>query len=53
MNKTYAPIGEIRQTRYCIPKEFGHDLKRYIAYLESLRRDYPEQTRLRGIIRQA
>nr|VFJ75475.1 MAG: hypothetical protein BECKFW1821C_GA0114237_10779 [Candidatus Kentron sp. FW] len=31
MNKTYAPIGEIRQTHHRISEEFGHDPKRYIT----------------------
>nr|VFJ66921.1 MAG: hypothetical protein BECKFM1743A_GA0114220_104304 [Candidatus Kentron sp. FM]VFJ71166.1 MAG: hypothetical protein BECKFM1743C_GA0114222_105884 [Candidatus Kentron sp. FM]VFK17638.1 MAG: hypothetical protein BECKFM1743B_GA0114221_104944 [Candidatus Kentron sp. FM] len=46
MSKDDDPISEIRQIRHSISEEFGHDPKRYIAYLEKTGSDYPDQARM-------
>nr|VFK65534.1 MAG: hypothetical protein BECKUNK1418G_GA0071005_10653 [Candidatus Kentron sp. UNK]VFK71509.1 MAG: hypothetical protein BECKUNK1418H_GA0071006_10703 [Candidatus Kentron sp. UNK]VFK79507.1 MAG: hypothetical protein BECKSD772D_GA0070982_105218 [Candidatus Kentron sp. SD] len=46
MRKGDDPISEIRRIRHSISEEFGHDPKRYIAYLEKAGSDYPDQARM-------
>nr|VFJ50295.1 MAG: hypothetical protein BECKDK2373C_GA0170839_102831 [Candidatus Kentron sp. DK]VFJ62251.1 MAG: hypothetical protein BECKDK2373B_GA0170837_110814 [Candidatus Kentron sp. DK] len=45
MKEAHDPIEELRRVRRGISEEFGHDPRRYIAYLDNLRAEYFEQTR--------
>jgi len=46
MSKDDDPISEIRRIRHRISEEFGHDPKRYIAYLEKTGSDHLDQARI-------
>lgn len=46
MSKINEPMGEIREIRHQISKEFEHNPKKYIDYLKKIKTDYLAQTNL-------
>ena len=45
MNAADEAIEEIREVRRRISAEFDHDINKYIAYLQEMEKQYPEQIR--------
>ena len=45
MNAADQAIEEIREVRRQIAAEFDHDITKYLAYLQELEKQYPEQIR--------
>jgi hypothetical protein len=45
MNAADQAIEEIREVRRRISAEFDHDINKYVAYLQEMEKQYPEQIR--------
>ena len=43
MNAADQAIEEIREVRHRISAEFDHDIAKYLAHLQELEKEYPEQ----------